>query len=194
MTIRGLLLCGGAATRFGSNKLLAALDRPEGAGGTIVSRSAGSFIEALGNTLAVIRPREARLRALLEECGCEVIETERALGGIGQSLSAGVAAAAEATGWIIGLGDMPFLEAATIRKVAAALEAGALISAPFNADTGRRGHPVGFAASLRDELLALEGDEGARGVILRHRHAVVLVPVEDRGIFLDIDTPHDLAQ
>ena len=27
-----------------------------------------------------------------------------------------------------------------------------------------RGHPVGFGASLRDELLACSGDEGARAV------------------------------
>jgi molybdenum cofactor cytidylyltransferase len=43
---------------------------------------------------------------------------------------------------------------------------------------------------LRDELLALQGDEGAR--IVAPGQALVEVAVDDRGILLDIDTPRDL--
>jgi molybdenum cofactor cytidylyltransferase len=102
-----------------------------------------------------------------------------------------VAASRDAAGWIIGLGDMPRVRPDTIAAVRAALESGATIAAPFLAD-GRRGHPVGFAATLREELEALDGDEGARSLLARHADRVRKVPVDDPGIVLDIDSVEDL--
>ena len=52
------------------------------------------------------------------------------------------------------------------------------------------GHPVRFSAHLLGELAALGGDRGAR--VLFSRHAVLRLPVTDRGIIDDIDTPADL--
>jgi molybdenum cofactor cytidylyltransferase len=46
---------------------------------------------------------------------------------------------------------------------------------------------------MRGELLALRGDEGARGVVERHRADVAEVVVDDPGIHRDIDRREDLA-
>jgi molybdenum cofactor cytidylyltransferase len=92
----------------------------------------------------------------------------------------------------VALADMPFIRAETFRAVREALESGALIAAPIDRASGRRGHPVGFSTALREELLELDGDEGARSVIARHLESVVLVAVDDPGIFRDIDRPEDL--
>lgn len=188
--IRGLLLCGGASTRFGSNKLLA----PAGSGAnTIVAAAASHLLEGAGNALAVIPAGARELRAILEPLGCEVLESPRTSAGMGASLAAGVEALPDAAGWIVALGDMPFIVPDTISAVRAALESGALLAAPVHVDSKERGHPVGFARALAKELLALSGDEGARGVVHRHRAQLRLVEVNDAGIFLDIDTPADLA-
>ncbi len=194
--IRGLLLCGGAATRFGSNKLLAVPPALPGGGELdqpLAVLAARNLIAGVGNALAVIRPGETRLRGALEAVGCDVIECSESRDGIGASLASGVAASASAAGWIVALGDMPFVRPGTIESVRAQLEIGALIAAPLNALTGERGHPVGFACTLKDELAALRGDIGARSVIMRHHDELVPVPVDDPGIFIDIDTPADLA-
>lgn len=195
--IRGLLLCGGAAARFGSDKLLSVppqragdRDAPE----PIAVMAARNLIAGAGNALAVIRPGARELRAILERAGCAVVESEQCVKGIGESLAAAVAASRDAAGWIVALGDMPFVRPATVEAVRAQLEIGALVAAPLNAVTGERGHPVGFASTLRDELLALRGDYGARAVILRHHDELVPVPVDDPGIFMDIDTPEQLAR
>jgi molybdenum cofactor cytidylyltransferase len=87
---------------------------------------------------------------------------------------------------------MPLVESATIRAVRDALEDGALIAAPVLAATGRRGHPVGFAAALRAELLALDADVGARAILDRHGDAVRLLPTHDAGIAVDLDTREQL--
>jgi molybdenum cofactor cytidylyltransferase len=76
--------------------------------------------------------------------------------------------------------------------VAAALARGARLAAAVDAG-GQRGHPVGFAADLYEDLAALDGDEGARSVVERHRAWLELVRVDDPGIHFDIDTPGDLA-
>lgn len=184
--VAGILLCGGASRRFGANKLLAG-DAP------LVVHAARNLRAATGHVLAVIPPGAAALREILEAGGCEIVETDRTARGMGASLAAGVAAAARAGGWVVALGDMPRVRPGTIASIAGAIARGALVAAPFDA-AGRRGHPVGFAAALRGELLALDGDIGARTVIDRHAASLCRVETDDPGIFLDIDTPADLRK
>jgi molybdenum cofactor cytidylyltransferase len=121
------------------------------------------------------------------------VESDRTARGMGASLAAAVQASDRADGWIVALGDMPLILPATIRAVAEAIAGGALIAAPVSPANGMRGHPVGFSAELRAELVALDADVGARSIILRHGDRVRLVPVADPGIFVDLDTREQLA-
>jgi molybdenum cofactor cytidylyltransferase len=154
--------------------------------------AAQSALEGAVPFTAVIPPGATRLRKLLEKAGCDILETPDTVRGIGASLAAGISHASRSDGWIVALGDMPFIEAATFKAVEERLRAGALIAAPVLAD-GKRGHPVGFSSQLRKELVALDGDEGARALIQRHAEQVVSIPVSDPGIVIDIDTPQDLV-
>jgi len=109
--------------------------------------------------------------------------------GMGFSIANGVAARPQASGWLLLPGDMPLVQPATLQAVAAQLEQHAVAYAQH---LGRRGHPVGFAAELYSELVALQGDEGARRLIARYpAHGV---EVDDRGVLLDVDTELDLEQ
>jgi molybdenum cofactor cytidylyltransferase len=191
MDIRGLLLCGGSATRFGGSKLLAAIPGEESSG-PLAARAALRLREGAGNALAIVPVGARELRAALEAAGCEVVESDRTVHGMGASLAAAVGATDRADGWIVALGDMPLVTSATIRAVRDALHDGALIAAPVLAATGLRGHPVGFAAALRSELLDLAADVGARAILERHRDVVRLIPTEDAGIAVDLDTREQL--
>ncbi|MCX7781460.1 MAG: NTP transferase domain-containing protein, partial [Negativicutes bacterium] len=54
----------------------------------------------------------------------------------------------------------------------------------------RRGTPVLFALEYwRDELLALIGDQGARGLLERYPEQVAFLPVADGKLLWDADTP-----
>jgi molybdenum cofactor cytidylyltransferase len=154
--------------------------------------AARAAIEGAGSALAVIPPRSQELREMLGKAGCQILESEATARGLGASLAAGVQASRDAEGWIVALGDMPFIEPATFAAVLSSLRSGALIAAPVHRATNARGHPVGFSRKLRDELLALDSDEGARSIVQQHRDDVALIPVDDRGVVLDIDTPGDL--
>jgi molybdenum cofactor cytidylyltransferase len=186
MAVAAILLCGGASRRFGANKLLAG-EEP------IAVLSARNLREGAGPVLAVLPPGDAALRAVLEAAGCAIIETDRTARGMGASLAAAVESSARADGWIVALGDMPLVRPGTIAAVKSALERGAVLAAPCDS-RGQRGHPVGFSAALRDELLALDGDVGARDLVSRHAGRLKRIETDDRGIFIDIDTPADLRE
>lgn len=186
--ITGILLAAGAGRRFGPGapKLLATL--PDGR--TVVQAAAANLLQACGRVIAVTR-RDERLMRALDDAGCQVIVNAHADEGMGSSLAAGVAASADAAGWLIALGDMPYIQPATIRAI---LEApglqDAIVIPTFH---GRRGHPVRFAPRFGSELRSLTGDHGARGVIDLHAAEVVMLATSDPGIVADIDTPADLA-
>jgi molybdenum cofactor cytidylyltransferase len=186
--IRAILLCGGTGSRFGGAKLLARVD-----GDAIGVHAARNLLEGAGNALAVVRRGDAALRNLLAVTGCEILEARAAERGMGASLAAAVLASPEAEGWLVALGDMPRIRAATHRSVVDAIRRGALLASAVSASTKERGHPVAFSRSLFAELASLDGDEGARSVVARHRDKLVAVPVDDPGILLDVDAPEDIA-
>ena len=188
MNVVAILLAAGSATRFGSDKLLHPLphDVP-------IAVQAARHLRAVfeENVFVVVRPGAKALSDLFQREGCKVVVCENAAEGMGASLACAVRAAADAEGFVVALGDMPFIRASTIVAVREALAAGALLAAPFF--RARRGHPVGIAARYRGELERLRGDEGARNLLANHAAELVKIPVGDPGVMRDIDTPADLA-
>lgn len=182
----GILLAAGAGSRFGGRKLLHLL--PDGT--PIGVAALRNLIQAVPRVIVVVRAGDRELASCLAREGVRILECADAADGMGHSLAAAVRAEADAGGWIVALGDMPRVSVRTIESVIAALDAGARIAVPVY--QGERGHPVGFAASCREELLALRGDAGARNVLQRNADDVVRVEVDDPGILQDVDTVRDL--
>ncbi|MFL6634266.1 MAG: NTP transferase domain-containing protein [Massilia sp.] len=188
----GILLAAGRGRRFDPagvrNKLLQPL-----AGEPVVVASARKLLAAVPRVVAVVPPLDAGVGAQLAALGCDVTVCPDADSGMAASLTHAIrlslASAPAPRAWLVALGDMPYVDAATLRRLADALAAGAGIAAPVL--DGRRGNPVGFGAVHLDALLALRGDEGARRLLLTF--PVTDIPVDDPGIFRDIDLPGDLT-
>jgi len=188
LKIVGILLAAGSGSRFGGGKLL----HPLSDGTPIGVASLRNLKNALPDVIAVVRNGDNQLRDLLEAEGVAVHLCEDANLGMARSFACGIAASQDAEGWIIALGDMPFLQPQTIVAVAASIaQTGRIAVAAYR---GQRGHPVGFGRRYRDELLELKGDEGARSVIGRHPGDLEIVECDDHGVLRDIDTPADLAR
>lgn len=188
MTLSGILLAAGAARRFGGGKLL----HPLADGTPVGVAAARNLLAAMPDVLAVVRPGDEAMAALLAAAGCEVTVCAAAVNGMGCSLAHAIGRRRDAGGWVIALADMPAIRPATIQAVARALDAGAALAAP--AFDGKRGHPVGISSRFREELLALDGDAGARDIMVAHRSELQLIDVDDAGVLLDIDRPEDLGR
>jgi molybdenum cofactor cytidylyltransferase len=184
--ITGILLAAGAGKRFGGDKLRQVL--PNGL--AICVASARNLAAAVDRVIAVVRPGDDATHSLLAaEPNIKIVICVRAEEGMGHSLAAAVDASPANTNWVIALGDMPQINSNTIRAIADAVEQGAAFAMPQH--NGERGHPVGIHSIFRADLLALEGDAGARAIIAANKSSVQLIDTEDRGVLVDVDTVAD---
>lgn len=191
----GILLAAGFSRRFGaSNKLLQLL--PDGR--SIALAAAQNLIQAVPLTIAVLRPDNTQLQNLLTAIGVKVIFCSEQQQTMADSLTFAIRYCSDniqddfstsPAGFLIALADMPYIAPSTITSLAATLNNADIVVPTYQ---GQRGHPVAFAAKFRSELLALQGDEGARAILKRHAADVRLLPCNDAGILRDIDTPADL--
>lgn len=190
-----VVLAAGYGRRFAeqagreANKLLAPCIGLDGSGQAVLAHSLSAFSQWAGERLLVLRQGSERLgemTALAANHGFDTLVTPSS--GMGDSLSAAVRARAGAAGWLVALGDMPWIRAQTHSRVADAMTAGHAV-VPLH--EGKRGHPVGFDATYAQALMALSGDQGGRGLLQQGR--VTLIEVDDPGVLRDVDLPEDLA-
>jgi molybdenum cofactor cytidylyltransferase len=113
--------------------------------------------------------------------------------GLSTSLKAGIKAVPpDADAALVMLGDMPQVGAKLIDRLISAFdpERGALVVVPtFD---GKRGNPVLWSRRFFPDLMAVDGDVGARHLIGAYPEAVAEVAVEDAAALTDIDTPEAL--
>jgi molybdenum cofactor cytidylyltransferase len=180
-----VVLAAGKGSRFAGARHK--LTQPFGSStvlGTTLANALASELPVVVVTTEALAAEAARAIASRDVVILSDFEAAR---GMGYSIAAGVAARADARGWLVLPGDMPRVSADTLRTVAAALDDHPVAYAQH---LGRRGHPVGFSAELFSELLSLTGDEGARRLLARY--PAVGVEVDDPGALMDIDTLADL--
>jgi molybdenum cofactor cytidylyltransferase len=196
--IAAIVLAAGASRRFGSDKLLHPLTL-RGTRLPLAAHSLLPWLDTFATISVVVRPGADKfcnaIESALGERGAAQItwvECADAVHGMASSLVCGVSANHAAAGWLIGLADMPAVPVTAIAGVRNALSDGAALAAPSHA--GRRGHPVGFASRYYDQLLELQGDNGARRLLEQDSANLTEIKVDDPGILADIDRPGDLRR
>jgi molybdenum cofactor cytidylyltransferase len=188
--IAAIILAAGRSTRMGGpNKLLAEIG-----GKPLVRIPAEEALASRARPVIVVTGHEReRVEAALRDLDVRCAHNPNFAAGLSSSLKAGLAALPEdVDGAIVCLGDMPQVRAALIDRLIAAFdpERGALVVVPTI--EGKRGNPVVWSRRFFPELMALEGDVGARHLIGLYPEAVVEVPVEDKAALTDVDTPEAL--
>jgi molybdenum cofactor cytidylyltransferase len=181
-----LVLAAGSGSRFGGGKLMA-----RWRGGALIDGALQAAMAAPVRAALVVSGADPAVRAHVEAWGLTVVEAADHALGLSASLKAGVASLPPgASGVLVFLGDMPLIPHAVLEPLAEALEGGAPAAAPVF--QGRLGNPVALSAALFPQVLALEGDRGARALIEGLGERLVLIPSPDDGILIDVDRPDDL--
>lgn len=183
-----LLLAAGQSRRLGRPKQML-----EWEGDTLLSKSVDAARGLAGIPLAVVLGAHAdRIRPLLDEREVLIINNPGWLEGMASSIRAGLAEITRrhpnADGVIIMVCDQPGLDTTTLsRLIELQRSSGKPVAAAAYA--GRLGTPVIFHRSVFTELLQLEGDKGARQLLMTMAGQVAVLPFEAGA--LDIDTEED---
>lgn len=143
-------------------------------------------------TVALPPDRPARAAAL-EGLALRQVTVSDAKDGMAQSLKAGLAGIPAAAGVMLLLADLPEITTQDLRIILDCWQEEPQAILRGAAADGTPGHPVCFPPDLRDDLMTLKGDEGARSVLVRHRARLRLVPLPGRHATTDLDTPEDWA-
>ena len=131
------------------------------------------------------RPNYSSVAELALRHRCEVVVLDSP--GMGDSIAAAVSAQPDYRGWLISLGDMPFIQVDTLERVAQSLTADAISVPVFE---GQYGHPVGFGRAFGPALMGLAGEKGARRLFKGAK--VNEIVVDDPGVLWDVDVPSAL--
>ena len=113
--------------------------------------------------------------------------------GMASSLKAGIrAVTGKVDAVMIFLGDQPLVPNKVVQTIISqyrASEEAIKIVRPLFGQ--RLGHPILFDSSLFDEFETLQGDEGGKSIIQRHRNAVKLLQFPNSDWGIDIDTEEE---
>ena len=188
--IAAVVLSAGRSTRMGGpNKLLAEIgSRP------LIRIAVEEALASRADPVIVVVGHQRReIEKVLAGLPARIVYNANFADGLGTSLKAGIAAVpAEADGAVVCLGDMPQVDASLIDRLIGAFDPdrGALVIVPTF--EGKRGNPVLWSRRFFPDLMAIEGDIGARHLIGRYGEAVLELPMEGKGALTDIDTPEAL--
>ena len=189
--VAAVVLAAGASRRLGRPKQLVPFR-----GEPLVRRAAYAALGAGADpVVTVIRSGDDAVAAILSELPVELVENADAASGMASSVRSGVAhlrSSVPDLGAVLLLTcDQPLVDAAYLESL---LHAWRRTGRPIVASEygGLPGVPVVMSAELVDELLAVEGDTGARDVVRRDPERVATVPFP--GGEVDVDTALDLER
>ncbi|MFJ4383821.1 NTP transferase domain-containing protein [Pseudomonas sp. NPDC089408] len=187
MSVVALLLAAGRGTRFGADKRRATLAD----GRSMLAHSVQRARAVFDDVRVVLREGE-RGEDFGLPADCRIIDSPDAALGMGHSLAAGAQSLGDSQAQAVAilLGDMPWIESATLRRLVEACSASNIVL-PRHA--GQQGHPVIFGRDFWPALGQLSGDEGARAVVRAQRDCCVVIEVADVGVLRDVDTPQGLV-
>jgi len=185
-----VVLAAGEARRFGRLKQL----EPFG-GGTLLTHAVDvARASRAGRVIVVLGCRAEECRAALADRPVTVVINPDWAQGQSTSVRAGLAALAPNTGAVVfHLVDQPGVTPAVIDALIAR-HATTLAPVVWPEYAGRRGNPVLFDRITFPRFQTLNGDVGARPVLLTYagQGLAERVAVDEPGVLMDVDAPQDL--
>jgi molybdenum cofactor cytidylyltransferase len=141
-----------------------------------------------GNSLSWI-PEEAH--SYLQSGRCRIVICGEAALGMAQSLRTGIRAAEAlgAEGALVMLADQPFVTTDLLNALVDAYCQEAGFDYIASGDEGIPKPPVVLGRKMWPDVFSLEGDAGARSLFRERKFLGKMMKVNDKLLFMDVDTP-----
>lgn len=183
-SICAIIMAAGLSKRMGKrNKLLMELD-----GIPIlehVLRAVTGYKE-FEKVIVVASCRE--VISLAKNYDVTVINNEKPNDGVGHTIAISVTEADKRAYYMFFAGDQPFISTLLIESLVKRIMPNKIIVPVYR---GNHGLPSIFPQILREELLALQGDEGGRQIKKKHPEMIEIIEFVESEYFLDIDDLKD---
>ncbi|HQP10605.1 MAG TPA: nucleotidyltransferase family protein [Candidatus Omnitrophota bacterium] len=184
-----ILLAAGLSRRFGSPKALALLN-----GSTVIHRLQTMLLATrVGEVIVVLGANAEEIKLhLLNHSNIKSVYNKNYNLGQTSSFQTGLRAVSQDSNGVLLLPvDYPLVREKTINAlIERYLKQPSLAIIP--SFQGKKGHPPLFAASLKDEFLALGHHYGINKVAQDHQNETTILPVEDAGVVSSFNTLEEL--
>ena len=183
----------GHSTRMGRPKLALPLGDGTVIGRVVAARRGGGA----EHVLVVVGPHAPELAPLAAAAGADVLALPEPTADMRATVERGLAWFEERHSprpedwWLLAPGDSPAITPAVVRQLLAAADDASVVVPTFD---GRRGHPVLLRWSHVEGIRATPRDEGINAYLRRVAAETRELPVADRGVVIDLDTPEDYAR
>lgn len=186
----GLILAAGLSSRMGEFKPLMPLQ-----GKTLIENTVGSVLNGGARSAVVVtgyrgEEVEAVLRSRYGNRVLLVRNPDFAETDMLRSIQIGCRVMPDCDAFFLLPGDMPVVRESTFRMLRSARPTD-VSSVIFPTLGGFRKHPPLVDARLIPEILAFQGSGGLRELWRQHEDLIQTVPVDDRGVWVDLDTQQD---
>ena len=175
-----ILEAAGNSRRFGSNKLLHAMEdgRP-----------------MISSILDAVRPLDVYKKIIVTQydevadlaSGFEAVMNDSPDMGISHSMQLGIEAAGDADAYMFCVCDQPGLKASTIERLIEVYKKGTagIVSLSWQ---GKMCNPKIFSSRFRNQLMSLSGDTGGRQILAANSADLLLVEADSEDEIIDIDS------
>jgi len=188
MKVTAIVLAAGESRRMGRQKLLLELD-----GKPLIRHVTDSVSASVVDDLIVVTGGHHEEVMAAVGDGARFVRNPDPARGMLSSVRCGLEAATDTDAIALFLGDQPRIEPSIINSVLSAFAISEkTIAVPET--NGKRGHPLVFAASHREEILTAFDETGLRGLLQAHPAEVLTVPVNSPAVLEDVDTPEDFEK
>ncbi len=184
--ITAIVLAAGRSRRMGRQKLLLPLGD-----GTVISRIVDEILASpVDEVLVVVGQDRDGIERALDGRPVRTVDNPDTEGDMLSSVRCGLLAAGQTDAVLAVLGDQPGITRHLVAHLVSAFDSQAdrIVVPTFE---GKRGHPLLFSASYRQEILESFGDSGLRGLLGAHPQAICELAVPSPEILENMNLPQD---
>jgi len=192
--ISAILLAAGKSSRMnGVNKLTKEID-----GIPLIKRSTKNILNSAINELIIVLGHEKEIIENIIGVNKKIkfVYNKEFENGISSSIKTGLNHISNQTdAFFICLGDMPFINQSIYNKlIKSRLSYNKKLNSKHKKDIfipeyeGLKGNPILFSSLMKNQIILIEGDNGAKEIIDSNKDKILNVKINNKSIINDFDT------
>jgi len=187
--ISAILLAAGQSQRMSDeNKLIRNFN-----GSALIKHSVKNILDSCVDELIIVLGYEHKIieKLINKDKKIKIVFNKNFNSGMASSIKTGIKYLSDKTeSFFICLGDMPMINKKIYNKLIECKDLKEIIVPTLN---GNRGNPVLFSRSMKEKIVTIKGDVGAKKIIEMNEDKVFALEINDDCITRDFNTNEDFT-